>query len=92
MPPPLQRRVCCVCALMGSAGKGLQATGEVPSLTAEELEVVAAAQHAARIAATQPVEKCGSCSHCLDPSKKKACRAVLMQRKELMALRGSWLE
>lgn len=77
---------------MGSAGKGLQATGEVPSLTAEELEVVAAAQHAARIAATQPVEKCGSCSHCLDPSKKKACRAVLMQRKELMALRGSWLE
>ncbi|KAL4853776.1 hypothetical protein ACK3TF_005267 [Chlorella vulgaris] len=61
------------------------ATGEVPSLTARDLEVVAAAQHAARIAATQPVEKCGSCSHCLDPSRKKACRAVLMQRKELMA-------
>ena len=37
---------------MGSAAKGLEATGAVPDLTAHEQEVLAAAQQAARAAAT----------------------------------------
>lgn len=42
--------------LFGSAVKGLQATGAVPELTAEEQEVVAAAQHEARAAAGQAAQ------------------------------------
>ncbi|KAI3428766.1 hypothetical protein D9Q98_007587 [Chlorella vulgaris] len=35
-----------------------------------------------------PLEKCGTCAHCLEPSRKKACKLVLMQRKELHGLRA----
>ena len=43
-------------AIMAGAGKGLQATGQVPTMTPQDLQVVAAAQQAARIAATQTAQ------------------------------------